>query len=82
MNEKIRIALEKIRYGLECGESIGLARTKAVGSQHTKLSNEVMATEEYCAMLNDYMVKIKKPTRYEIKNGKLSPIYVKKTPEN
>lgn len=78
MTERVKKALEQIKHGLDCGESIAMARKKACGTPTSKFAFEVMHTEEYVQILNDYMEKIKKPIRYKLNGDRVEWICVPK----
>lgn len=78
MNERIKKALDEIKRGIDCGESIALARKKACGTPTAKFEIQVMHTEEYVQILNDYMEKIRKPIRYKLVGMRLERLNVPK----
>ena len=71
MNERMAVALRKIQEGIDCGESIVLARTKACGSTQGPFTQDVMHTQEYVDMLNAYQIKIGKRFQFKLEDGKL-----------
>lgn len=69
MTDRVKEALEKIRLGLACGESLPVARKKSCGTPTAGFAKQVMYTQEYVDILNEYMIRINKPIRYTLGNN-------------
>lgn len=71
--EQIKSALQKIKLGIDCGESIQMARKKACGHDQSPLCQKVMHTEEYVEMLNKYLEKIGLWNRFDLIGNDIKP---------